>query len=162
MPDRGGQVRVDPTLRFCAPAARAGEEIARIILVSICPCRAGRRNRPWQVPSSSSHIVNVVRRSASASSRSSALPSNSSARSGAITSKTRRPRTRNAFASWSAASSTRWVSAAARCSAETANCPVRGSRSNEATIARPWARLTRPAAIAAARTSCVLEVLREP
>ena len=161
--DRGGQVGVDPaTARSPAPAARAGEEIARIILVSICPCRAGRRNRPWQVPSSSSHIVNVVRRSASASSRSSARPSNSSARSGAITSKTRRPRTRNAFASWWAASSTRCASAAARCSAETANCPVRGSRSNDATIARPCARLTRPAAIAAARTSMLLDLLREP
>ena len=39
-------------------ADRAGEEIARIIFESICPCSAGIRNRPWVVPSSSSHIVN--------------------------------------------------------------------------------------------------------
>ena len=73
--------------------------MARIILVSIWPWAAGIRNRPWQVPSSSSHILNVVRRSAWASSASSALPSNFSATSGAITSNTCRPRTRNAFAS---------------------------------------------------------------
>ena len=71
---------------------RDGELIARIILVSICPCSAGMRKRPWQVPSSSSHMVNVVRRSARASSASSAFPSNFSARSGAITSKIRPPR----------------------------------------------------------------------
>ena len=47
--------------------------IARIILVNICPCRAGIRKRPWQVPSSPSNIVNVVRRSALASSASSAF-----------------------------------------------------------------------------------------
>ena len=115
--------------------------------MSICPCGAGMRKRPWQVPSSSSHMVNVVRRSARASSASSALPSNFSARSGAITSKIRPPRIRSAFASWCSASATRWVSAAHRCSALTANSPVVGSRSSAATIARAWAVLTRPSAI---------------
>ena len=47
--------------------AGLGEEIARIILVSICPCRAGIRKWPWVVPSSSSHMVKVVRCSALAS-----------------------------------------------------------------------------------------------
>ena len=54
---------------------------------------------------------------------------------------------------------TRWASAAARCSAETANSPVLGNRSNAATIARAWARLTRPAAIAADSTSCCSSLL---
>ena len=132
---------------------RRGELIARIILVSICPCRAGMRKRPWQVPSSSSNIVNVVRRNAFASSASSAFPSNFSARSGAITSKIRPPRIRSAFASWCSAIATRWVSAAPRCSVSTANSPVVGSWSSAATIARAWAMLTRPSAIAAASTS---------
>ena len=48
---------------------------------------------------------------ASASSASSALPSKRSARSGAITSKIRRPITRSALASCSAAHATRWASA---------------------------------------------------
>ena len=133
-------------------AGRVGEHSARIILASIWPWSAGIRKRPWQVPSSSSRIVNVVRRNASASSASKALPSNASARSGAITSRIRPPRMRSAFASWSSASPTRCVSAVACWSAVTANRPVRGSRSSEATIARAWARLTRPAAIASART----------
>ncbi len=101
--------------------ARLGEARARIILISICPCSAGMRNRPWQVPSSSSHSDKVVRRRAWASSRSSARPSNCSATSGAMTSKTRRPRMRSSLASWWAARSTRCCSAATRCSWLTAN-----------------------------------------
>ena len=122
--------------------------------MSICPCRAGMRKRPWQVPSSSSNIVNVVRRSAWASSASRARPSNFSARSGAITSKIRPPRIRSALASWCSASATRCSSAAFRCSVLTANSPVAGSLSRAATMARAWAVLTRPSAIAADRTSC--------
>ena len=129
-------------------ADRDGEEIARIILVNICPCRAGIRKRPWQVPSSPSNIVNVVRRSALASSASSAFPSNLSAWSGAITSKVRPPRMRSALTSWCSASATRWVSAAPRCSVSTASSPVVGSRSRAATIARAWAVLTVPSALA--------------
>ena len=129
--------------------------------MSICPCSAGMRKRPWQVPSSSSNIVKVVRRSAFASSASSALPSNFSARSGAITSKIRPPRIRSAFASWCSAKATRWVSAAPRCSVSTANSPVVGSLSSAATIARAWAMLTLPSAIAAGQHVVALQCLGE-
>ena len=134
-------------------ADRAGELIARIILASIWPCSAGIRNRPWVVPSSSSRMVNVVRCSARASSASSCLPSNFSASSGAITSNRCRPKTRNAFASWCAASPTRCASAAARCSAVTANSPLFGNRPSAATITRACAVFTRLVPIAVDRQS---------
>ena len=90
--DRGGQVRVDAGRGRCRPLG-TGEVRARIAFSSICPGAPGIRNRPWEVPSSSSHMVNVVRCSAWASSASRALPSNFSARSGAITSNRCLPRT---------------------------------------------------------------------
>ena len=41
---------------------RVGEAMARRNFCRMWPCSSGMRNRPWQVPSSSSRIVNIVRR----------------------------------------------------------------------------------------------------
>ena len=86
---------------------RAGEHRARSILRSHWPCRVGMRNRPWQVPASSSRMVNMTRRAAAASWSASTLPSKASARSGAITSNSSLPSTASALASWWAARPTR-------------------------------------------------------
>ena len=43
--DRGGQVGVDARRARRRWRSATGEEIARIILVSICPCSAGMRKR---------------------------------------------------------------------------------------------------------------------
>ena len=152
--DRGRQVGVDPAARAASPADRAGEEIARIILLQHLPVQ-GRDPEPAVA---GAFVVLAHRRTSYA-----AAPRLPRARApGLRTSRPGRGRSpRRPAAPGSAtpsrraraASSTRCASAAARCSAETANSPVRGSRSSAATIARAWARLTRPAAIAAARTS---------
>ncbi len=109
-----GKWRSMPPWPSPSPFGRVGEASARTIFCSIRPCRAGIRKRPWQVPSSSSRIVSVVRRSARASCSSSTRPSNDSATSGATTSSTLRPRTARSAASWWAASPTRCASACRR------------------------------------------------
>ena len=54
---------------------RTGEVRAISILFSAWPWKDGIRNRPWQVPASSSRIVKVTRRAAAASWSASTLPS---------------------------------------------------------------------------------------